>query len=1305
MATFYWVGGTGSWSDAANHWASVSNGTPGAENLPTSTDDVVFDQNSNAGTGTFTVTVNGTAASPSLCNDFTASGLDGAMTLSMGSTARLNFSGSLTLPVTNLTWAGTSGAVLTFVGTSTGKTITTNGVTLTGTRLFINGVGGGLALGSALTMTVGALDIANGAFDTANYNITGFQLFSNYTSIRSISLGSSSITLSASANTSAVVFSATTGLTFDAGTSTITCSAASSIFGGGGLTFYNVIFSSTASGSTTINGENTFNNLTQASLAVLTHKAVTLTADQIVNGTLTLGTANAPMQRLRVVSSVSGTQRTITAATVATLSDVDFKDIVGAGTGVWAGTRLGNAQNNSGITFAAGVNKYWNLAAGGSWISTAWALSSAGAVNANNFPLAQDTVVIENTGLNTGATISNVLNWYIGTINASGRSNAWTLSLSGTQTILGDLNISSATTLTCAAGTTISFSGYGITQNITTNGVIVTANTLTAEVTGGTVKLLGNLTVAYSSTIGTFSLLRGTFDPNNYNVTCDTFNITNSNVRALSMGLSIFTVNTWNATTVTNLTFSSGTSTINVSSASTSASVFSGGGLTYYNVNFAKPSSSDIAYTINQSNTFNNVSFISPTSNGRANVGVYADQTVNGTLTVTGVSAKQFVVLYAATGAYVTISAAAVSLAYCAFEKIHAAGASINWSGTSLSNYGGNQNIIFGAGKMVYWNQPAGGNWTDNAWALTSGGTPALANYPLGQDTVVIDNTGLNSGSTITVNTGAQIGGFNSSGLTNTGTILSSSSLSVYTGNVSFSPSTIMSGSSLMFIINSEATTQIISGNGATISVPVLKGSFGNAQLASNFTTSNTFYISDGDLNLNNYVLTCNTFNSTFSSVRSIGFGSSGYIEVTGNAATVFSMGSFQNFTCTGVPNVKLTYSGSTGTRTINLVSSFVDESNALNFNITAGSDIVSFASGNVKNIIYSTSFVGTGSLPPTIYGNVTLSPSQSFQSSSALTTFAATSGTQTITSNGVTIDKPIAISAPGATVQLGSALTMPDPRRLQITQGTFDTAGYNLTTYQFVYSYTQALGATINLGSSIVTLIGSSSSLVAFQMGDGKNLTINSGTSEIVFNNTRTTSANAFNGGFKNYYKVTQAGTNLLLVQDAKISILSNTAQPTTINFGTGSSLYVSSFNVSGTSGNIVTLGSNTPGLQAYVKSLDGSLVGTSYCNITDINYSPGNTWTALTDDGNVNGGNNSGITFALTNGVKARLYKTGNFAVSSTGQIDEVTGTTYRITKNGRVEAAEFDEVTSIPVASRVLNTGKIQIAGIFDETDGTI
>jgi len=45
-STYYWVGGSGVWSDYANHWATSSGGTTFQTSIPTITDDIIFDSNS-----------------------------------------------------------------------------------------------------------------------------------------------------------------------------------------------------------------------------------------------------------------------------------------------------------------------------------------------------------------------------------------------------------------------------------------------------------------------------------------------------------------------------------------------------------------------------------------------------------------------------------------------------------------------------------------------------------------------------------------------------------------------------------------------------------------------------------------------------------------------------------------------------------------------------------------------------------------------------------------------------------------------------------------------------------------------------------------------------------------------------------------------------------------------------------------------------------------------------------------------------------------------------------------------------------
>ncbi len=50
---FYWVGGSGSWSDFANHWATTSGGSTFHSNIPTLNDDVFFDAQSFTAAGQY----------------------------------------------------------------------------------------------------------------------------------------------------------------------------------------------------------------------------------------------------------------------------------------------------------------------------------------------------------------------------------------------------------------------------------------------------------------------------------------------------------------------------------------------------------------------------------------------------------------------------------------------------------------------------------------------------------------------------------------------------------------------------------------------------------------------------------------------------------------------------------------------------------------------------------------------------------------------------------------------------------------------------------------------------------------------------------------------------------------------------------------------------------------------------------------------------------------------------------------------------------------------------------------------------
>ena len=604
MANRYWILGTGTW-DATNtvNWSDSSGGL-GGFSVPTAADNVFFDANSNVGTTAFTVTM---ATTPRLCNDFTAAGLDGVMTLA-GSAIGLTVSGSLTFQATNFTrtYTGTT----TFNATTTGKTVTTNGVAFGGIVDF-NGVGGGWTLGSAFSSGSSTLSVTNGTFDTSssgNYAVTGAILDSNVATARTINLNASTVTLSGN---NFVRFTTSTNLTFNAGTSTINGSGASPIFAGGGQTFYNVAFTSTALTTPSITGANTFNNLSVTGRTTVGIGVLSLSANQTINGTFTVSAGTDSAYRMQISSDTLGTTRTLTCAAVS-FTDTDFRDITIAGAASPAsGTRLGDCKGNSGITFPAAKTVYWSspssLKDWGSTGAGSWAATSGGLLNSTMFPLAQDTAIFPAaTYPPSGATITINAAYNIGTIDMSLRtSNTMTLA-TGSNNLVVIGNWINGTGITLSGTGALSFAGR-TTQQITSVSKTFT-QLINISTPSGSVTLQDALT--QSSTNFT-QIVNGTLDLNGFTYTVGTRFTTVAGAGAKNLTFNGGTLvcpdpntTSFNNAVPTGFTTTAGTGTGTISMTAATAKTFVGGGSTF---NCTINQGGAGALTITGSNTFSNI--------------------------------------------------------------------------------------------------------------------------------------------------------------------------------------------------------------------------------------------------------------------------------------------------------------------------------------------------------------------------------------------------------------------------------------------------------------------------------------------------------------------------------------------------------------------------------------------------------------------------------------------------------------------------------------------------------------------------
>lgn len=157
-------------------------------------------------------------------------------------------------------------------------------------------------------------------------------------------------------------------------------------------------------------------------------------------------------------------------------------------------------------------------------------------------------------------------------------------------------------------------------------------------------------------------------------------------------------------------------------------------------------------------------------------------------------------------------------------------------------------------------------------------------------------------------------------------------------------------------------------------------------------------------------------------------------ISVSNSNAAVFVGGT--TYTLSGALTVNLTYSGATGTRTINSLGPV--EANAVNFNVKAGTDTINLpANGRVKSIDF-TGFSGTLTINGnTVYGNLTLSSSMTITPGTATLFFSGTNGTYTITMNGITLDHPVRFSGSGGIFVMADAFTLGATRQCAIFDGT----------------------------------------------------------------------------------------------------------------------------------------------------------------------------------------------------------------------------------------------------------------------------
>ena len=223
--------------------------------------------------------------------------------------------------------------------------------------------------------------------------------------------------------------------------------------------------------------------------------------------------------------------------------------------------------------------------------------------------------------------------------------------------------------------------------------------------------------------------------------------------------------------------------------------------------------------------------------------------------------------------------------------------------------------------------------------------------------------------------------------------------------------------------------------------------------------------------------LTCTGFTGT------LAFGTN---TITLNSTGTIFTGT-TTMTVTGTPLIICTNT-SASSRTI--TPGAVTEANSISFRFTAGTGTITNTAGSaLRDLDFTDGVNPTGyagafsALGIILYGSLKASTGMTQTAGTGTMTFAATSGTKTITTAAVVFDRPFTFNGVGGTWQLQDALTSGATRTVTLTNGTLDLNGYTATCGSFSSSNsntrTLAFGSTgklVLMGSGGTTFAGNTS-------------------------------------------------------------------------------------------------------------------------------------------------------------------------------------------------------------------------------------
>ncbi|MBD8346630.1 hypothetical protein [Dysgonomonas sp. HGC4] len=809
-ANYYWVGGSGNWSDI-NHWRTSSGGAgiPGV--VPGPTDDVFFDANSGFTLSSKTIALN----VPANCRNITFAGaaIPPLLTYSSTTANALNIYGS------SVWQAGMTVSVnqINYQDTGIPKTITSNGVT-SGSNVYLFETSSVSLVDNFKIST--NLIINAGIFNTNNNRIdVGYYFHATQSSTpKTLNLGSSDIYIN-----SYYMYMNSASITLNAGTSTIHFMGTTAyLYPYEGQVYYNVVFENEASSTSCIQSGGTatkninFNRVEFKGDGLIygynTFKEMIFSPGKTyllgnnVTQTITgsLSAESECVGWLPIQSSTAGSPANLSMPTGAEVkvSGAVLTDIKASGGATFTANNSIDNGGNTGWNFIASASSdlYW-VGGTGVWNDPAhWSLTSGG-VGGACVPSPSSNVFFDANSGFTSASKTITVNGtaYCRNITFSGAAVPPTVTYTGT----ASLNIygSSVWQQDMIFGVyTINYKDTGVPKTITSNGVSSLGNNVYFYETSS-ISLTDNYKVD-----GTLYLYAGTFNTNNNRVEIGYafYGDRGTSPRTLNLGSSEVYISNYWYSNVALLTLNAGTSHIHFKN--TTAILYPAAGQVYNDVTFEHPlaSTASLAYAglatnnvrynrvefkglgaISGHNTFKDLIF-APGKN-------YTMQSASNqayTQTITGVfSVESDCLGWAAIQSTTAGYAAVVSMPVGALPKvsgvmmkdIKAIGGASFVASNSIDN-GGNTgwNFATSASPDLYW-VGGSGVWNDAShWSFTSGGQGGAC-VPSPNSNVFFDaGSGFTSASkTVTIEATAYCRNITCAGAVTPPTLTSTSSTSI----------------------------------------------------------------------------------------------------------------------------------------------------------------------------------------------------------------------------------------------------------------------------------------------------------------------------------------------------------------------------------------------------------------------------------------------------------------------------------------------------------------------------------------------